>query len=120
MRRFIAQGTNRGFVCSHCGTSVRPLANGSIRNHCPACLASRHVDVHPGDRASACGGLLVPVAVEHDGKKGWIIVHRCERCGETRRNRAALDDPVQPDDYQRIVELSREPHRSGGGGGGRW
>lgn len=106
MRRFIAQGTNRGFVCSYCAASVQPLANGSIRNHCPVCLHSRHVDVHPGDRASDCGGVLEPAGVEQHGKKGWVIVHRCARCGATRRNRAALDDPVQPDDYERIVELA--------------
>lgn len=109
MRRFIAQGTNRAFLCSHCGIEVRPLANGSIRNHCPACLHSRHVDVHPGDRASDCGGLLEPVGVEHDGKKGWIVVHRCARCGVRRRNRAALDDPLQPDDYEAIVALAARP-----------
>ncbi len=106
MRRFIAIGTNERFVCDHCGAEVPPLANGSYRNHCPVCLHSRHVDVHPGDRASDCGGLLVPVAVEHSGKKGWVIVHRCERCGAVRRNKAALDDPAMPDDHEVLVALS--------------
>ena len=108
-RRFTAAGRNTGFACAHCGADVRPLENGSCRNHCPRCLHSLHVDVFPGDRASDCGGDLEPIAVEHNAKKGWVIVHRCRRCGEVRRNRAALDDPAQPDDYDAIVALSRRP-----------
>ncbi len=116
MRRFVAIGTNQGFACAHCGAEVPPLANGSYRNHCPACLHSLHVDVNPGDRASDCGGLLVPVGVEQSGKKGWVIVHRCERCGAVRRNKAALDDPVHPDDLEVLAALSaRVP-----GARGRW
>lgn len=106
MRRFQAIGTNLGFTCTVCGAVVPPLANGSYRNHCPHCLHSLHVDVNPGDRAHPCRGVLEPVGVEHSGKKGWVIVHRCRRCGVTRRNRAALDDPACPDDYDAIVALS--------------
>src|SRR5690606_41655712 len=72
----------------------------------PYCLHSLHVDVNPGDRASDCGGVLEPVGVESSGKKGWVIVHRCRACGEVRRNRAALDDPDVPDDYDVILALS--------------
>ena len=116
MRRFVAIGTNQGFVCTRCGADVPPLANGSYRNHCPACLHSLHVDVNPGDRASDCGGLLAPIGVEQSGKKGWVIVHRCERCGAVRRNKAALDDPVHPDDLEALAALSaRAP-----GDRGRW
>ena len=106
MRRFVAIVTNQGFVCARCAAAVPPLANGSYRNHCPACLHSLHVDVNPGDRASDCGGLLVPVGVEQSGKKGWVIVHRCERCGAVRRNKAALDDPAHPDDLEVLAALS--------------
>ncbi len=106
MRRFIGRGANLGFTCAVCGAEVPALANGSYRNHCPHCLHSLHVDVNPGDRASDCGGVLEPVAVEHSGKKGWVVVHRCRRCGEVRRNRAALDDPACPDDYAALVALA--------------
>lgn len=82
-----------------------PLHNGSIRNHCPQCLYSLHIDVFPGDRANTCLGPLEPVAVEQHGKKGWIIVHRCQVCGVQVRNKAALDDPT-PDNYDLIIELS--------------
>ena len=105
-RRFTAQGTNTPFVCASCGATVAPLGNGSVRNHCPACLHSLHLDVFPGDRASDCGGDMVPVGVDHHPKKGWMILHRCAKCGFEGRNKAALDDPHQPDDYGLIVELS--------------
>ena len=47
----------------------------------------------------------MPVAAEASGKKGWIIVHRCQRCGAVRRNKAALADPQQPDDYDALLRL---------------
>ncbi|MGH3304758.1 MAG: RNHCP domain-containing protein [Streptosporangiaceae bacterium] len=78
---------NQGFTCAQCGQLVRPLVNGSYRNHCPACLWSQHVDVRPGDRASPCRGLMEPTGVEHGPGKGLVIVHRCHRCGLTRPNR---------------------------------
>lgn len=109
MKRFTVQGTNEAFVCVHCERQVPALENGSVRNHCPHCLHSLHVDVFPGDRAAECGGLLEPIGVEHTGKKGWIILHRCRRCGCERRNKAALDDPRVPDDYDTIVRLSASP-----------
>lgn len=105
-RRFTVQGTNEAFACAHCGAQVHPLRNGSVRNHCPKCLWSVHVDVFPGDRASDCRGAMRPVGVEHSAKKGWVIVHRCEKCGYEGRNKAALDDPEQSDDFGEIVRLS--------------
>jgi len=98
---------NEGFLCEQCGVEVRPLANGSCRNHCPQCLWSKHVDVVPGDRAAECGGLMEPIAVEPDARRGWMIVHRCTRCGAVRRNKAALSDPVQPDRFERLLDLAR-------------
>ncbi|OLV20078.1 RNHCP domain-containing protein [Deinococcus marmoris] len=105
-RRFTVQGTNNAFTCQNCGAEVLPLTNGSVRNHCPVCLHSLHVDVLPGDRASTCHGLLVPVGAEQSGKKGWIIVHQCAKCGFTGRNRAALDDTQQPDDWDALIALT--------------
>ncbi|HWG84283.1 MAG TPA: RNHCP domain-containing protein, partial [Deinococcales bacterium] len=91
-RRFTVKGRNESFTCANCGREVPPATNGSCRNHCPYCLCSLHVDDFPGDRASDCGGLLEPVSVDHDSKKGWVIVHRCRACGAVKRNKAALDD----------------------------
>ena len=105
---------NKGFVCEHCRAHVRPLGQGSCRNHCPHCLWSKHVDEVPGDRASACGGMMECVAVEQDGRRGWMLAHECTRCGDIRRNRAALDDPVQPDDFDALVRVVEDEKRKGG------
>ncbi len=96
---------DNGFVCAHCGREVLPLGYSS-RNHCPFCLWSLHVDILPGDRANECGGALRPVRVEPDAKKGYVVIHRCERCGELRRNRAAHDAKVQPDDIRLLIRLT--------------
>ena len=102
---------NKGFVCQHCGKDVPPLRSGSCRNHCPHCLWSKHVDGVPGDRTSRCGGMLEPIAVQKDARRGWMVVHRCTRCGAIRRNRAALDDPVRPDDFAALLRVIREHHQ---------
>jgi DNA-directed RNA polymerase subunit RPC12/RpoP len=83
------------FVCEHCGLSVTPIEHGSYRNHCPKCLYSKHVDRDgPGDRLSACKGLQKPVAIDLDGKKGFVIVYECTKCGKNSRNKAAIDDNI--------------------------
>ncbi len=78
-----------GFICKNCGFEVLPLGNTS-RNHCPRCLCSLHVDINPGDRACSCGGILEPVSAVPDAKKGFIINHKCRKCGYEIRNKAAL------------------------------
>lgn len=65
-----------------------------------------HVDINPGDRECGCGGQMEPVRAEPDPKKGYIITHRCTRCGETRRCRAALDAKEQPDNIRMIISLT--------------
>jgi hypothetical protein len=62
------------------------------RNHCPKCLCSLHLDLYPGDRAAGCGGIMDPVSAEPDPRKGFVITHRCRKCGALKRNRAAKDD----------------------------
>jgi len=85
--------TDQSFICAHCGRTVRPAKCGtSNRNHCPHCLHSRHVDLRPGDRRSACRGIMTPIAVWVRGDGEWSILHRCERCGFIRANRIAGDD----------------------------
>lgn len=99
------QKNDNGFVCAHCGREVLPLGYTS-RNHCPFCLWSLHVDNLPGDRANPCGGLMKPIRVEPDPKKGFVIIHRCTECGEIRRNRAAHEAKVQPDDRSLLIRLT--------------
>jgi hypothetical protein len=93
----------------HCGAEVQPLTSGGCRNHCPECFYSLHLDVNPGDRASDCNGVLEPIAVESHSKKGYMVVHRCRKCGQVNRNKLALEEPVQPDSLQRMLELMKNP-----------
>ena len=45
------------FKCGRCRAFVGPVVHGGRhRNHCPYCLASRHVDLRrPGDRPAPAG-----------------------------------------------------------------
>lgn len=88
-----------------CGIEVVAVTNGSYRNHCPACLWSRHLDVVPGDRAARCGAPMQPERIDHRSGKGLVIVHRCTGCGACRVNRIAADT-VQADDVEVIATLA--------------
>ena len=82
-----------------------PLSeNGGYRHHCPVCLCSLHVDERPGDGASSCRGLMEPVGLDYRSAKGFIVIHRCRRCGVTRPNRAAVDCE-QPDSLEALGRL---------------
>ncbi len=107
LKRF--RKNDAGFVCANCGMQVLPLGTSS-RNHCPGCLCSLHVDINPGDRANSCRGLLRPIAAEPDVKKGYIIISKCDKCGEIRRNKAAHEAKVQPDDMRLIIALTSVRH----------
>lgn len=96
---------NKGFVCKKCRKRVKKSDDGSCRNHCPFCLFSLHVDkTVPGDRLSECLGLMVPIGIELNKKKGIRIIHLCQTCGIKGRNRSASDD-----NYDLICQLSRIP-----------
>lgn len=105
MKEPIFQKNDSGFICAHCGREVLPLGYTS-RNHCPFCLYSLHVDINPGDRANECGGPLRPVRAEPHPKRGYVIIHRCEKCGGTSRCRAAHEAKIQPDDIDLIIRLT--------------
>ncbi len=93
---------NTGFRCAHCGREVPAHPGGSYRNHCPYCLWSVHVDIAPGDRAADCQAPMRPEAVDHSGKKGYILIHRCTVCGAVDRNKLAPDD-----DLDVLISLQR-------------
>ncbi|RKO62771.1 RNHCP domain-containing protein [Caldibacillus debilis] len=97
---------NAGFRCGHCGIYVKPLTNGSYRNHCPNCLYSKHVDIFPGDRKNACRGLMKPVGIDYHSKKGYQLIHQCLKCGAVKRNKIA-EDTEQPD---RILRFLTDGH----------
>ena len=94
MRKF--QRKKENFVCEHCGAQV--IGTG-YTNHCPRCLWSKHVDVNPGDRANICGGMMRPIGVEIK-RGGYIILHKCEKCGQTKKNKST---PL--DDFEDILKL---------------
>ena len=94
-----------GFICQNCGREVEPLGYTS-RNHCPFCLCSLHVDINPGDRANDCKGILRPVQTLPDPKKGFIIIHRCDKCGAEVRNKAAHEAKTQPDSMKLLIKLT--------------
>ena len=96
-RRF--QRTIENFECERCRMRV---TGSGFTNHCPACLWSKHVDVHPGDRQAECCGLMEPVAVRAEGSD-YRIVHRCLECGLERQNRAAADD-----DFEELLRIAAE------------
>ena len=86
------------FVCDICQTEVK--GNG-YTNHCPNCLWSKHVVGNtPGDRFSACGGLMEPVGVEMKNGQ-YRIVHRCQKCGKKTINKTSSKD-----NFEKIIELS--------------
>lgn len=59
------------------------------------------MDIHPGDRAAQCEGMMQPAGLEV--KEGeYIILHRCTSCGFERKNKA-----IQEDDFDAILKLSK-------------
>jgi hypothetical protein len=93
------------FRCRCCQALVlaAPALSGvNHRNHCPYCLWSRHMDLRaPGDRLSACKGLMRPVGLTFKRRhKRYVpaqpgelmVVHQCAACGTLSINRTAADD----------------------------
>lgn len=93
---------NTAFQCENCQAHIKPLSNGSFRNHCPFCLFSKHLDQKPGDRLSTCKGLMRPIRLDYSGKKGYQIVHECQTCGKLQRNKIAVNT-IQEDDILSLM-----------------
>lgn len=90
------------FICENCDEKVEKLGYTS-RDHCPYCLCSKHLDIDPGDRMCNCHGMLKPIGIDYNAKKGYIIIYKCEKCGETRKNKTAKDD-----NYELILKIMKE------------
>ncbi|MFZ2556093.1 MAG: RNHCP domain-containing protein [Minisyncoccia bacterium] len=90
--------TIEDFTCEHCGNGVQGTG---YTNHCPKCLWGKHVDVHPGDRAETCGGMMEPIAIE-GATDAYRIIHRCTKCGIERPIGVANDD--DPEAVLRIAK----------------
>lgn len=100
-----AQFREQEFKCIQCRqyVSCAPLIAGvRNRNHCPACLWSRHLDWQvAGDRLSGCRAAMKPIglttklsnnkyATERDGE--LMLIHQCTACDKIVINRIAADD----------------------------
>ncbi len=96
---------NDAFICEGCASVVKPAQSG-CRDHCPFCLQGKHVDINPGDRANPCQGVLEPRSYFLNPKKGIVLVFRCRRCGAEVRNKAAHEDEIQADDYDKILSIA--------------
>ncbi len=84
---------NESFTCENCGKTIWKHPEWSARNHCPFCLSSKHMDKDfPGDRASTCLWIMEPVWIDNKKNKGWMIKHKCKKCGKEILNKVAPDD----------------------------
>ena len=105
MPKWSSRPESGGFSCVRCRTPVPGQAPGTNhRNHCPACLWSRHVDDRIGDRRSPCAGPMEPIAMAAKDDGEWCIIHRCTQCGQLRTNRIAGDD-----DERSLLRLAIRP-----------
>ena len=100
----MSKNENQGFICQNCNKQVEELTNGSYRNHCPFCLYSLHVDIIPGDRKNTCLGLMKPISVEYNSKKGFQLVHKCLKCQNIQKNKIA-ENTIQEDNKDLIFKL---------------
>lgn len=93
------------FKCIQCHqyVSCAPIMAGvQNRNHCPACLWSRHLDwMAAGDRLSGCRAAMEPIGLTTKrtknkyarGRDGELmLIHRCTGCEKIVINRIAADD----------------------------
>ncbi len=85
------------FTCGNCSAEVKGTG---YTNHCPKCLWSKHVDVDPGDRAEACGGMMQPIAIEGTVAR-YRLVHKCAKCSMVRRV-----DVSEMDDVNALLALA--------------
>ena len=99
MERTKFERNKENFVCEHCGLKV--VGNG-YTNHCPKCLWSKHVDIHPGDRMADCGGMMEPREIESKAGK-YVIVHVCLKCKHQKRNKVQEED-----DFSEVIRISKE------------
>ncbi len=94
------QKTVEDFTCEHCGEKV---VGDGYTNHCPKCLWSKHVDINPGDRASACQGMMKPTGVELE-RGEYMITYRCEKCAFLRRKKMEKND-----NFDEVIRLTNNP-----------
>lgn len=84
---------NESFICENCGRKIEKDTRGWVRNHCPFCLYSKHLDKDfPWDRKSDCHWLMKPTGINNKKNKWWMIEHTCEKCRKKMLNKVSDDD----------------------------
>lgn len=63
-------------------------------------------DSNRRDRANPCGGLMKPIGLIWNSRKGYQIRYRCEKCGREHVNKVAQDMDM-PDDWEQVIKLLR-------------
>jgi DNA-directed RNA polymerase subunit RPC12/RpoP len=100
------QKRNKGFTCLNC-KKYNPPHSSSERNHCKYCLYSKHLDLNiPGDRKSKCLGIMKVIKIDFNSKKGYMLIHKCIKCGKINKNKV-MDD----DDFDKIIEIQTETNK---------
>jgi DNA-directed RNA polymerase subunit RPC12/RpoP len=95
---------NEDFVCENCWEYIKKDNNWSVRNHCPKCLYSKHLDKDfPWDRKSNCFGLMKPIWIDYKKNKWFMIKHKCWKCWKEILNKLALDDNM--DVYNNLAKF---------------
>jgi hypothetical protein len=62
------------------------------------------VDIFPGDRIESFHGLMAPVDIEKGKRDDYIIIHKCEKCGEISKDKFR----ERTDDFDAFLELMTE------------
>lgn len=84
---------NESFSCENCKKEVEKDTTWWVRNHCPYCLFSKHLDEKfPWDRLSECWGMMEVVGIDYKKNKWWMIEHGCKICSKKILNKVAEDD----------------------------
>jgi hypothetical protein len=52
---------------------------------------------------------MEPIAARPDPKAGFVILHRCTKCGALHPNKAAYGVKNQPDSVKALIALTARP-----------
>jgi hypothetical protein len=51
---------------------------------------------------------MEPIAVTTHSKKGYQLVHQCQKCGAQGKNILDFADPLAPDSMDEVLRLMRQ------------
>lgn len=95
------QKRKEDFVCQNCS---KEITGDGFTNHCTECFFSLHVDIFPGDRLEECHGQMKPIDFEVSKKGKYIIIHKCQKCGEISKDKFR----EKTDDFDAFLKVVEE------------